>query len=409
LNNKNWFIEAKWEYDSISKTILFLICSLKIGSREQIWSKKIHLLLDESHMSIEKGEITYLSGETNDDNILTDQQRERLEELASKIPPPKRLGPEIDVDKDANKKLTKHECEGESAVRMAYGSTNTVTTYQDSYSSENETFRQHFVITHIKFFKKSNDNLSERSHEKTSTSISVINLTVLYQTDDESWCECEDTAIAPIALRNEEPRWLADSVINIEPDKLVSCAIKGMIHVKGQPGRDNTRRKRIHKNLSQPFKLKIIIQDNFNKHCSLIVEQLNKPLEFDTSASFAKYNQSSINDLLAFVYADDCELDERYFMAIYLNKENQIVINSNHGYSITLERKNIRTMEFNAKQNNTTEVSFDSLYHQSGTQEKKAIGLFDSKTFMFYAIRLEISTKTSKTEETVLLPLEKIR
>jgi hypothetical protein len=96
-------------------------------------------------------------------------------------------------------------------------------------------------------------------------------------------------------------------------------------------------------------------------------------------------------------------------MAIYLNKENQIVINSNHGYSITLERKNIRTMEFNAKQNNTTEVSFDSLYHQSGTQEKKAIGLFDSKTFMFYAIRLEISTKTSKTEETVLLPLEKIR
>jgi hypothetical protein len=65
-------------------------------------------------------------------------------------------------------------------------------------------------------------------------------------------------------------------------------------------------------------------------------------------------------------------------------------------------------MEFNAKQNNTTEVSFDSIYYQHGTQEKKAIGLFDSETFMFYAIRLEVTTKTSKSEETVILPLEKI-
>jgi hypothetical protein len=116
-----------------------------------------------------------------------------------------------------------------------------------------------------------------------------------------------------------------------------------------------------------------------------------------------------MNDFLAFVYADDCDYDERIFMAIYLNKDDQLVINSNQSYSIILERRNIRTMEFNAKQNNTTEVSFDSIYYQSGTQEKKAIGLFDSETFLFYAIRLEISTKTSRTEETVLLPLEKIK
>jgi len=356
-------------------------------------------------MCIEKGEINYLSGETNNDQILTDQQRECLKELASKIPLPKRSGPEIDIDKYANKKITKHECEGDSLVRMAYGSTNTVTVYQDSYSSDNGTFRQHFVITHINFSKKSNENHSIPIDKP----LSVVNITVLYQTDDESWCECEDIAIAPIALRNEEPRWLADSIINIEPDKLISFVIKGWIYVKGEPGKDNTRRTRIHKNLPQPFKLQIVIKDNFNKQSSLIIEQLNKPLEFDTFASFLKYNQSAINDLLAFVYADDCESDERIFMGIYLNKEDQIVIKSDHSYSITLERKNIRTMEFNAKQNNTTEVSFDSIYYQYGTREKKAIGLFDSETFMFYAIRLEISTKTSKTEETIVLPLEKIK
>ncbi|CAF1532897.1 unnamed protein product, partial [Rotaria sordida] len=177
----------------------------------------------------------------------------------------------------------------------------------------------------------------------------------------------------------------------------------------GEPGKDNATRKRIHKNLPQPFQLKIVITDNFNKQSSLIVEQLNKLLEFDTYESFLKYNQLSINDLLGFIYADDCEYDERMFMAIYLNTENQLVIKSGHMYSIILERKNIRTMEFNAKQDQTTEVSFDSIYYQSGKQEKKAIALFDSQTYMFYAIRLEISTNTSKTEETVLLPLEKIK
>ncbi|CAF4368446.1 unnamed protein product [Rotaria magnacalcarata] len=96
-------------------------------------------------------------------------------------------------------------------------------------------------------------------------------------------------------------------------------------------------------------------------------------------------------------------------MAIYIDKEHQLVIKSGHSYSITLGRKNIRTMEFEAKQNQTTEVLFDSIYYQYDKQEKKATALFDSEYFIFYAIRLEISTSTSKTEETVLLPLETIK
>ena len=399
-------MEAKWDYSSSSQTVLFLICSLKLGASESIWSNKIQLLLDESQMCIEKGEVDCLSGGVNDENTLTDQQRERLKELSSTIPSPKRVGPEIDVDRDANKKITKHECEGDSSIQMACGNTNKITAHQNSYRSENGTFRQHFVITHINFFKKSTDNQSEVSQTKP---LSVVNVNVLYQATDGTWCECEDIAIAPIALRDEEPLWLANSIINIEPDKLVSYVIKGSIVVKGHPGRDNARRNRIHHNLPQPFKLKIIVQDNSNKQCSLVVEQLNKPLDIDTSASFTKYNQSSINEFLAFVYADDCENDERIFLAIYLDTENRIVINSDHSFSIILDRKNIRTIEFNAKQNNTIEVPFDSIYYQHDNREKKAIGLFDPETFMFYAIRLEVSVNTSKSEETVLLPIEKIK
>ncbi|CAM2715399.1 unnamed protein product [Rotaria socialis] len=412
LNDKNWFIEAKWEYDSISEASLFLLCNFKIGSNEHIWSNKLHLLLDEPRMCIERGEIICLSDQKTQDDNLSDQQLEHLKELTSKIQLTKRIGPEIDIDRDRNKTITKHDCEGDSLVRMAYGSTNTVTSYQDLRVSDDGTFLQHFVITHINFSKKltdASDVLLQEHLASTDKPISVVKLTVFYHADNGSWYECEDIDIAPITLRNQEPMWLADSLINIEPDKLVSFVIKGYLRVKGKPGRDNATRKRIHKNLSQPFQLKIVITDNFHKQCSLIVEQLNKPLEYDTSESFVKYNQSSINNLLAFVYADDCNDDERVFMAIYIDKEHQLVIKSGHSYSITLGRKNIRTMEFEAKQNQTTEVSFDSIYYQYDKQEKKATALFDSEYFIFYAIRLEISTSTSTTEETVLLPLETIK
>jgi hypothetical protein len=402
----DWFIEAKWEYDSVSNTFLFLICSLKIGSNKQVWSDRLTLVLDEPHMSIEKGEITHLSSGTNDSLILNDQQHKRLNELASKIPLPKRTGPEIDVNINLNKQITKHECEGESTIRMTYGTTNTVTTYQDYRSSEDGTFRQHFVITHISFSRKLLEQNGSAPVEKPAF---VSHVTVLYQTEDDTWHECEDVAIAPIALRNEEPRWLADSVIDFENDKLISYAIRGWFIVQGDMGKDNATRRRLHKSLPQPFKLKIVTTDNSSKQRSLIVEQLNKPQEFDTSDSFLKYNLSSINDLLAFVYADDCESDERIFMAIYLNKENEVVIKSSHMSSISFDKRHIRTMEFNARQNNTTEVPFDSLYYQHDTQEKKAIALFDPEMFIFYAIRLEVSTKTSKTEQTVLLPLDKLK
>lgn len=412
LGDKNWFIEAKWEYDSISDDSLFLICNLKLGSDEHIWSYRLHLLLDETRMCIKKDKIIHLSDQNTAHDKLINQRRERLEELASKIPLAKREGPEIDINQHRDKTITKYECEGNSLVRMTYGSTNTVTVYQDLHVSDDGTFLQHFVITHITFSKKLSDpsDILHKEHlASINRPISVVNLTVFYHANDGLWHECEDIAIAPIALRNEEPRWLADSIINIEGEKIISFVIKGCFRVQGKPGRDNATRKRIHKNLPQPFQLKIVITDNFNNQSSLIVEQLNKLLEYDTSESFLKYNQSSINDLLAFVYADDCDNDERIFMAIYLDKENYLVIKSGHNYSISLDQKNIRTMEFNAKKDKTTEISFDSIYYQYEKQEKKAIALFDPETYMFYAIRFEISTITSHTEETILLPLEKIQ
>lgn len=349
-------------------------------------------------MLIEKTTIEHLSGGTFDENSLTEEQLQRLKELAASIPSPKHSGPDLDLNEHLEKTISKYECQGDSSIRMAYGSTNTVRTYQDLSSSANGTFGQHFVITHINFFKNETDQ-----------SNSVDQIKLLYQGTDESWHECEDIAIAPIALRDEEPRWLADSIIKIDSEKLISYVIKGSIKIKGKPGDDNFRRRRAHRSLPQPLKLQINIKDNLNKQSSLIAEQLNEPLHIDTSQSFIKYNHEKLQDLLAFVYADDLEREERLFLAVYLDQENHIVINSNHSSSITLQRKSIRTMEFNAKQNNTVEEPLDSIHYQYRDHEKKAVALFDPQTFLCYAIRVEVTVKTSKSEETVLLPLDKIQ
>jgi hypothetical protein len=363
-------------------------------------------------MRIEKGEITRLSGETNDGTILTDQQRQRLKELTANLPPPKRTGPKINLNNNETLKLTKHECEGESSIRMAYGNTNTVTTYQDIDSRADGTIRQYFVITQIIFSKKQlvlPEILNQKRSTPADKPVSVAILTVFYQIHDGSWRECQDIAIAPIAIRNEEPKWLTDSVINIEPDKLISFTIRGWIPTKGELGKDNEARSRVHKTLPQPLKLKIVITDNFDKKCSLVVEQLNEPLVLTTRESFLKSNQTSINELLAFVYADDCETDERIYSVIYLNKENGLVITNPGLYAITYQRKILRTLEFNAKKNKTTEVDLDRMHYQHYTNESKAIALFDPETYMLYAIRLEMSTRTSKIEETIFIPTDKIK
>ena len=403
LSDKNWFVEAKWEYDSASNEILYLICSLKIASSKQIWSEKIHLALDQAQMLITKTAIEHLSGEPIDENALTEEQLERLKELTANLPPAKHSGPDLDLDEHANKTITKHECQGDSIVRMAYGSTNTVRIRQDYSASSDGRFGQDFLLTHINFFKKSSENESENDKP-----VSVIEIKMLYQSTDDSWHECEDIVIAPIALRGEEPRWLADAIINIESEKLVSYVIKGSISIQGKPGNDNARRARAHRSLPQPLKLQLTIKDNLDKQSSLIVEQLNAPLDITTLQSFTKYNQSSLKELVAFVYADDLESEERIFLAIYLDQENHLVIKSNQGSSTSLERKTIRTMEFNAKKGETIEVPFDWLSYQSGNHQMKAIALFDLQTFLFYAIRLEVSTKASTSEETVLIPLDKI-
>ena len=408
----DWFVESKWEYDPVSNRTLSVICNLKIGSDDKVYSNRLRLHLDESSMSIRRGDVDCLSDDITDGSVLTDQQRSRLEELAKHIPPPKRTGPEISLRSYETLKLIKHECEGDSSIRMSVGNTNTVVSNQDSRTSSEKLFRQYVTITHIIFSKKPvilPEILQQKRTGPVEKPVSAMNINLLYQTHDGGWRECQDVAIAPIAMRNEEPNWLVDSVLNIEPDKLISITIRGSIKIKGEPGRDNQSRSRVHKSLPQPFKLKIVVTDSFGKQCSLVIEQINRMPDLPTRETFLKANQSSVSDLLAFVYADDCEVDDRTYTAVYVNSEGQLVFRSSEGSSRLYGRKSLKTMEFNAKQNHSSELLFDGLHRVWETEESKVMALFDPETYLFYAARVELATKTTRCEETIMIPIDKIK
>lgn len=408
--NGPWHLECRWGYTSGSDAELSIICSFKLGFEDVVVSKKLQLLLDHSSMRIKLGEVTHLSGQDGDQTTLTDAQLRRLKELASSIPPPKMTGPQLDTTVAEKLRLTSHECEGESLVRMACGNTNVVNTFQQQPIMDTK-LSQHVTITHIIFSKKSTvlpEILNQKRGHQTEKAISVASLALLYQTSDGAWRECHDVAIAPIPIRHEEPRWLTDSVINIQPDKLVSYIIRGFIALKGIAGSNNQTRARVHRSLPQPLKLKILVTDNSGKQCSLIVEQLNEPLDLINRERFVSDNQSHIKEFLSFAYADNCDAEERVFMAAYITQKDELCVTGDATYSAYIDRKTMNALQFRAKQSKTSEFELLEVRHQGAGSEITAYTLFDPETYMLYAVRLKLTTPTSNTEETVLVPIEKI-
>ncbi|CAF0817586.1 unnamed protein product [Adineta steineri] len=381
-----WFLECQWDYDADSNTCLFITCSLKTGSSDDTWFGKLQILLDQSRMCIEKGEITHLSGGMHDGTILTTEQSQRLQELVATIPPPKRTGPQINTDTPQNLKLTKHECEGASSLLM------------------------NFLSVLLYFPKKPTilpEILGRKRTEPGDKPISVTNLTVYYQIYDSSWRVCQNIKIAPGPFDGKD-KWLPDLIINIEPNTLVSFSIKGEMLIKGKCGRSSQTSGRAHTSLPQPLKLKIVATDSFGKECSLIVEQLNEPLELVTIDAMRRW-YTSTEIVLAFIYADDCDNDDRIYAWMSIHENQLRIKNFQQNSCISFDWKSFLQLQFEAQQNKTTENHLEKIHYQKDSDEIKATILFDPVTYMAYAVRFEVSTKTSKTEEIVPIPMDKIK
>jgi hypothetical protein len=137
------------------------------------------------------------------------------------------------------------------------------------------------------------------------------------------------------------------------------------------------------------------------------VEQLNEPLNLTTKEKLIK--AWDFTDIIAFLYADDCNQDERYWALIHC--EDTFKLQFSFGNTLSshetkyLNTELIRQLYNEAKKNQLTQIVLTDWNNEWRT----SIALFDKKTFNLYGVRIELTTATSKTIETILLPLDKIK
>jgi hypothetical protein len=339
----DWFVEAKWKHDSASNNTLLLIGNLKTGDTTSIKTGTLRINLNESTKMIDNWEVIDLSNEVEDNNHISEQAR--LNQLKELIPSPKRTGPTLNTTITSGK-LDTHECEGDSAILMMRGDESFVEISQEMYAHDG-IFHNFINITHVIISKKPvilPEILTHKRSIPVDKPISIVRVNVQYQRHDGKWLDCSNAKIILATTQQNDKSRLATSILNIESDKLVSVSIETAIPVNGKPNRNNIARRRAHRSLPQPLKLKIIATDNLSKTCSLTVEQINEPLEFITREKFLERKKADIKKLIAFIYADDCDYDERIFMGIFIDNDDVLVIQNENR---SMCKKSLKYVHFN--------------------------------------------------------------
>lgn len=316
----------------------------------------------------------------------------------SKVPPAIHEGPAInnvDIDPD---KLNKNTCEGDSMVRLMLtgkGDDRRVRANQDWFARDDK-FINYFFIPKLIF------------HNTSKEPISIIEISGEYENFDGKWCECHSIKIGPsLSDGAEEYTWFPNTTLNLNPANLSTFAVRADIQIHGEPGGSNVHRMRAHRSLPQPLKIRLRLQDTEGKATSLIVEQVNEPFILPTKEILMK--QFNYQDVIAFIYADDCEMELREWVTVWYEDKSKLRISFGNSTSFC-ETKYvdvwlIAKLCSEAKKAGLAEIAVT----QFNNDQRIITALFDTNTFILYGFRIELKTKTSRTVETVLPSLDKIK
>jgi hypothetical protein len=294
-------------------------------------------------------------------------------------------------------KLTKHVYLGDSVVRLLLlGNIENQVYAKQQYRAQNGKFLNYFFIPKL-ILKNTSKQL-----------ISVREITAQYEDTDRTWRQCRSVKISRATSdKVTSYKWLRKTTVDLEPLKSTTFVLRVGVQVNGKPGLDHEHRARAHKTLPQPFRIRIHVQDMENKTVSLILEQLNEPLELPTKEKLMKI--WNYTDIIAFVYADDRDEVQRYWAFVHYEEKSKLRFsfgNSlSHSETKYLDTWLIRQLCNQAKRNELTEIILADWNNEWRTN----IALFDpAKSFNLYAFRIELTTATSGKKETILLPVDKI-
>jgi hypothetical protein len=116
------------------------------------------------------------------------------------------------------------------------------------------------------------------------------------------------------------------------------------------------------------------------------------------------------SNILGFVWADDCSIDTRYFALIYHSNDDQSLLKFSFSCSLSSshspswDKQYVKTLQKTAKQQRKHEL----IVHEGVFDPfVNCVALFD-EYFKLQGIRIQIKTNTSKTIETIALPIQQI-
>ncbi|CAF3814671.1 unnamed protein product [Rotaria sordida] len=320
--------------------------------------------------------------------IIEDESDEEDFQISSSFVPPEIIheGPQInDEILEIIPKI--YSSEGDSSIRLINQSKE-IECNQDLYARNGKFFNS-FTFPHFIF------------HNTSSEYVGILQLSAQYENNCENsnkWISCQ-------LILNQDQQ-----IINIEPNKLLLCSITIKIELNGSPGVDNQHRFRAHHLLPQPLKLKINIEDTQMKHASLIIEQVNRPLNLPTLEKLIDQLNICQSNILGFVSADDCLIEIRYFALVYYSNDENSFIKFSFGCDLSSRRspswdkQYVKNLQKKAKQ----EKKFELIVHENIFDPFiHCLALFDH-CFRLQAIYIKIKTNTSITIQTISLPIQQI-
>lgn len=164
-------------------------------------------------------------------------------------------------------------------------------------------------------------------------------------------------------------------------------------------------RRRTHRTLPQPLKLRLTFNTVEGASSILEVDQVNdEPLDLPTKASREKYHSGKT--ITQLITCDDVNAETRAFVEVFpvdvSNNYEYVPIGWSGGSSKYVYLSDLRKWAYEAE--GKTEVKIDDIKFEEGTKKMECYGLVDPAVGSIYALRFELSSSTSKVIDHVLIP-----
>jgi hypothetical protein len=271
-----------------------------------------------------------------------------------------------------------------STVDIKWNPEKNVDINQDSYA-KNGVFNTYFTIKNIEL------------ENTLGSEYKVIKTECFWKNRNGEWIS-SDFRLGK--TENNQIVW-QDKGTNFSIEKLQKHKLCALLTIPtiGEPGYDNSSRRRIPSVFPKPLNVKF----TFTNESFSLIDHLcvikNESLTWPTKESVEK-------DILTkchFVYCDNTKDETRDYIAVY-TKENQINVKFSGGTTWYLSQTDIKSIGFNSLESNQNEYFLKHWAKSDGRKnESKSFALVD-KNGKVYGFKFEMKSATSSKTEWVKLP-----